>query len=92
MCYIVYMQTTHRGINEKAEPVVVLSFRLPERLVKRIDAYADAETRNRVNMVQVLLQEALEQRDQRRTAQPGEPPVPGTLEVMEQSTGRKFRK
>jgi predicted transcriptional regulator len=48
---------------EKPEKTVVLSFRLPERLVKRIDALADAETRNRVNMVQVLLQEALESRD-----------------------------
>lgn len=48
----------------KPEKTVVLSFRLPERLVKRIDALADAETRNRVNMVQVLLQEALESRDE----------------------------
>jgi metal-responsive CopG/Arc/MetJ family transcriptional regulator len=47
----------------KPEKTVVLSFRLPERLVKRIDAHADAETRNRVNMVQVLLQEALDNRD-----------------------------
>jgi metal-responsive CopG/Arc/MetJ family transcriptional regulator len=48
----------------KPEKTVVLSFRLPERLVKRIDALADAETRNRVNMVQVLLQEALDSREQ----------------------------
>jgi metal-responsive CopG/Arc/MetJ family transcriptional regulator len=47
----------------KPEKTVVLSFRLPERLVKRIDALADAETRNRVNMVQVLLQEALDSRE-----------------------------
>ena len=48
----------------KPEKTVVLSFRLPERLVKRIDALADNETRNRVNMVQVLLQEALDAREQ----------------------------
>jgi len=40
-----------------------LSFRLPERLVKRIDAQADKETRLRTNMVQVLLQEALDKRE-----------------------------
>ena len=49
--------------NMKAESTVVLSFRLPQRLVKRIDAHAERETRNRANMVQVLLQEALESRD-----------------------------
>lgn len=48
----------------KPEKTVVLSFRLPERLVKRIDTLADVETRNRVNMVQVLLQEALDSREQ----------------------------
>jgi len=47
----------------KPERTVVLSFRLPERLVKRIDAHAENETRNRVNMVQVLLQEALDRRE-----------------------------
>jgi metal-responsive CopG/Arc/MetJ family transcriptional regulator len=55
MCY---------SVNMKAEPTVVLSFRLPQRLVKRIDTYAEKETRNRANMVQVLLQEALAGRDQ----------------------------
>ena len=49
----------------KPEKTIVLSFRLPERLVKRIDALADTETRNRVNMVQVLLQEALDSRDEK---------------------------
>lgn len=48
----------------KSEPTLVLSFRLPERLVKRIDTYAEQETRNRANMVQVLLQEALSRRDE----------------------------
>ena len=51
-------------IDMKAEPTVVLSFRLPQRLVKRIDAYAEKETRNRANMVQVLLQEALIRREE----------------------------
>ena len=58
MCYNSSMKRV-----DKPDPTVVLSFRLPERLVKRIDALADAETRNRVNMVQVLLQEALDSRD-----------------------------
>lgn len=48
----------------KPEKTMVLSFRLPEKLIKRIDTYAEAETRNRVNMVQVLLQEALDRRDE----------------------------
>lgn len=48
----------------KPEKTIVLSFRLPDKLIKRIDSYADAETRNRVNMVQVLLQEALDARDE----------------------------
>ena len=47
----------------KTEKTVVLSFRLPERLIKRIDSHAENETRNRANMVQVLLQEALDNRD-----------------------------
>ena len=48
----------------KQEPTLVLSFRLPKRLVERIDTYAEQETRNRANMVQVLLQEALNKRDE----------------------------
>jgi metal-responsive CopG/Arc/MetJ family transcriptional regulator len=60
----VWQTATRRNIHfMKAEPTVVLSFRLPQRLVKRIDAHAEQETRNRANMVQVLLQEALEKRD-----------------------------
>lgn len=53
MCYL-------RGMPEKT---LTLSFRLPEKLVKRIDAQADRETRLRTNMVQVLLQEALDRRE-----------------------------
>jgi hypothetical protein len=34
------------------------------QLIKRVDRYAEAETRTRLNMVQVLLQEALASRDQ----------------------------
>jgi len=45
------------------ERTLTLSFRLPERLVKRIDAQANKETRLRTNMVQVLLQEALDKRE-----------------------------
>lgn len=47
----------------KPEKTLVLSFRLPEKLIKRVDEHAQTETRNRVNMVQVLLQEALDARD-----------------------------
>jgi hypothetical protein len=54
MCYIPRM----------AEKTLTLSFRLPERLVKRIDTQADKETRLRTNMVQVLLQEALDKREE----------------------------
>jgi metal-responsive CopG/Arc/MetJ family transcriptional regulator len=50
----------------KPERTVVLSFRLPERLVKRVDIHAEKETRTRVNMVQVLLQEALDERDKEK--------------------------
>ena len=50
----------------KPERTVVLSFRLPERLVKRVDIHAEKETRTRTNMVQVLLQEALDERDKEK--------------------------
>jgi CopG-like RHH_1 or ribbon-helix-helix domain, RHH_5 len=50
----------------KPERTVVLSFRLPERLVKRVDTHAEKETRTRTNMVQVLLQEALDERDKEK--------------------------
>jgi metal-responsive CopG/Arc/MetJ family transcriptional regulator len=42
---------------------LILSFRLPELLIKRVDREAEKETRTRANMVQVLLQEALDARD-----------------------------
>jgi predicted transcriptional regulator len=50
----------------KIERSIVLSFRLPERLIKRVDLHAEKETRTRVNMVQVLLQEALDRRDKEK--------------------------
>jgi len=53
------------------ERTVTLSFRLPERLVKRITAYAEQETRTRVNMAQVLLQEALDRRDKEKIKRAG---------------------
>jgi metal-responsive CopG/Arc/MetJ family transcriptional regulator len=48
---------------KSTETHLVLSFRLPRRLIDRVDKHADRETRSRVNMVQVLLQEALDKRD-----------------------------
>jgi metal-responsive CopG/Arc/MetJ family transcriptional regulator len=50
-------------MKEKQRPSLVLSFRLPTVLIKKIDEIADAEIRNRVNMVEVLLREALDARD-----------------------------
>jgi metal-responsive CopG/Arc/MetJ family transcriptional regulator len=44
----------------------ILSFRLPKKLVARVDKHADRETRSRINMVIVLLQEALDKRDKTR--------------------------
>lgn len=42
---------------------ITLSLRLPANLIERVDKHAAAETRTRVNMVQVLLQEALAARE-----------------------------
>jgi hypothetical protein len=42
---------------------VVLSLRLPAKLVKRLDALAEEELRTRVNMIHVLIQEALDHRE-----------------------------
>ena len=41
---------------------VTVSFRLPKALIDAVDEHAELETRTRVNMTQVLLQEALEAR------------------------------
>ena len=45
---------------------IVLSLRLPEKLVKRLDTLAERELRTRVNMIHVLLHEALEKREQEK--------------------------
>jgi hypothetical protein len=45
------------------EKTIVRGFRLPESLFKRIDALAKEEMRNQVNMVHVLLEEALGARE-----------------------------
>jgi len=42
---------------------IVLSLRLPAKLVKRLDTLAETELRTRVNMIHVLLQEALDNRE-----------------------------
>jgi metal-responsive CopG/Arc/MetJ family transcriptional regulator len=42
---------------------IVLSLRLPAKLVKRLDTLAERELRTRVNMIHVLLQEALDNRE-----------------------------
>jgi metal-responsive CopG/Arc/MetJ family transcriptional regulator len=47
---------------QEKEKTLILSFRLPELLIKRVDSEAEKETRTRANMVQVLLQEALDKR------------------------------
>jgi metal-responsive CopG/Arc/MetJ family transcriptional regulator len=50
---------------KQQERSVVLSLRLPEKLVKRLDTLADQELRTRVNMIHLLLQEALEKREEK---------------------------
>jgi len=47
---------------KQQERSMVLSLRLPEKLVKRVDTLAEQELRTRVNMIHVLLHEALEKR------------------------------
>jgi metal-responsive CopG/Arc/MetJ family transcriptional regulator len=44
----------------------VLSLRLPEKLVKRVDTLAERNLRTRVNMIHLLLQEALDKREQEK--------------------------
>jgi hypothetical protein len=50
----------------ESEPAIVLSFRLPVALIQRIDRLAEREIRNRVNMVHVLLLEAVTHREQKQ--------------------------
>jgi metal-responsive CopG/Arc/MetJ family transcriptional regulator len=48
---------------KQQERSIVLSLRLPEKLVKRLDALAEQDLRTRVNMIHLLLQEALDKRE-----------------------------
>jgi len=50
---------------KQQERSIVLSLRLPEKLVKRLDTLAEQELRTRVNMIHVLLQEALKRREEK---------------------------
>jgi metal-responsive CopG/Arc/MetJ family transcriptional regulator len=54
-------------MSKKNEPEVTvgLSVRVPASLLARIDALTTAEQRTRGNMVRILLQEALDERDGR---------------------------
>ena len=49
---------------KQQERSTVLSLRLPEKLIKRLDTLAERELRTRVNMIHVLLHEALEKREE----------------------------
>lgn len=51
---------------KQQERSIVLSLRLPEKLVKRLDILAEQELRTRVNMIHLLLQEALERRAEKQ--------------------------
>ena len=42
------------------------SIRLPEKLVKRLDTLAERDLGTRVNMIHLLLQEALDKREQEK--------------------------
>jgi len=48
---------------KQQERSIVLSLRLPEKLVKRLDALAEQDLRTRVNMIHLLLLEALDKRE-----------------------------
>jgi metal-responsive CopG/Arc/MetJ family transcriptional regulator len=52
--------------NMAQQDSVVLSLRLPAKLVKRLDTLAERELRTRVNMIHVLLQEALDSREKEK--------------------------
>jgi predicted transcriptional regulator len=45
---------------KQQERSIVLSLRLPENLVKRLNALAEQDLRTRANMIHLLLQEALD--------------------------------
>src|SRR2546428_5763297 len=61
---------------KQQERSMVLSLRLPEKLVKRVDTLAEQELRTRVNMIHVLLHEALERRAEKKPTR-AHPTAPG---------------
>src|ERR1039458_9481305 len=64
-CYLLtYCMTSHYVRHMAQQDSIVLSLRLPAKLVKRLDTLAERELRTRVNMIHVLLQEALNNREQ----------------------------
>jgi metal-responsive CopG/Arc/MetJ family transcriptional regulator len=58
--------TSHYVRHMAQQDSVVLSLRLPAKLVKRLDTLAEQELRTRVNMIHVLLQEALDSREKEK--------------------------
>ena len=64
-CYLLtHGMTSHYVRRMAQQDSIVLSIRLPAKLVKRLDTLAERELRTRVNMIHVLLQEALDNREQ----------------------------
>jgi metal-responsive CopG/Arc/MetJ family transcriptional regulator len=64
-CYVLtHGMTSHYVSRMAQQDSIVLSLRLPAKLVKRLDTLAERELRTRVNMIHVLLQEALDSREQ----------------------------
>ena len=63
-CYfLTHSMTSHYVRHMAQQDSIVLSLRLPAKLVKRLDTLAERELRTRVNMIHVLLQEALDSRE-----------------------------
>ena len=63
-CYLLtHGMTPHYVRHMAQQDSIVLSLRLPAKLVKRLDTLAERELRTRVNMIHVLLQEALDNRE-----------------------------
>jgi metal-responsive CopG/Arc/MetJ family transcriptional regulator len=63
-CYLLTHGATSYYVRHMAQQdSLVLSLRLPAKLVKRLDTLAERELRTRVNMIHVLLQEALDIRE-----------------------------
>jgi hypothetical protein len=66
-CYLLtHGMTSHYVRHMAQQDSVVLSLRLPAKLVKRLDTLAEQELRTRVNMIHVLLQEALDNREKEK--------------------------